>query len=404
MPDTLARPGTARMLAPDLARGFMLLLIALAHAPLLITGPEPVTFDERLPPAASLADQLVNLGMTVFVFSRSYPLFAALLGYGLVLVIESRRRRGEPETEIRARVRSRGWWMLVFGLGMAILVTPVEILGAYGLITVLLAGVLIRDDRALRKMIMILAGVAVLASIALGFMLSAGPGEQDQMMAIGHLGYAPADLAFRVVSWLMSVIINTALFPVALAVLVGVWAGRRRLLEEPERNLILLRRIVTVGLPISIFGAVPLALSNAGMLTAGHGWWAQAVHVLSGLAGGFAYAAIFGLIGGRVPPTAHWTRPLTAIGQRSLTCYIVMEAALIFISSTAFLGFGARVGPAGAAVIAIVAWLVAAVLANILHRLDRPGPAEWLLRRLVNRPRGQRPRDHDEEPARRSGE
>jgi uncharacterized membrane protein YeiB len=387
MTDTTDRPAPARMLAPDLARGFMLLLIALAHAPLLITGPETATYDERLRPGAGLADQLANLGLTLFVFSRSFPLFAALLGYGLVLVIESRRRRGEPDHEIRALVRRRGRWMLVFGLGMALLVTPVEILGAYGLITVLLAGVLIRDDRALRTAIMILAGIALLASVALGFMLSAGPGEQTYGAALGHLGYAPADLIFRLISWLMAVIINTALFPVALAVLVGVWAARRRLLEEPDRNLGLLRRIVAVGLPVSILGAVPLALINAGLWPAAHGWWAQAAHVITGLAGGFAYAAIFGLIGRRVSPTARWTRPLAAVGQRSLTSYIVMEAALILLSSTAFLGLGAGIGPAGASVIAVVAWLIAAVLANLLRLANRPGPAEWLLRRLVNRRR-----------------
>jgi uncharacterized membrane protein YeiB len=317
-----------------------------------------------------------------------------------VLVIESRRRRGEPDDEIRALVRRRGRWMLVFGLGMALLVTPVEILGAYGLITVLLAGVLVRDDRVLRNTIMILAGVAVVASVGLGFMLSAGPGDQGgPMMALGHLGYAPDDLIFRLISWLISVIINTTLFPVALAVLAGVWAGRRRLLEEPDRNLGLLRRIITIGLPVSIFGAVPLALSNVGLLTAGHGWWAQSVHVITGLAGGFAYAAIFGVIGRRVPPTARWTRPLAAVGQRSLTSYIVMEAALILLSSTAFLGLGARVGPAGAAMIAVVAWLIAAVLANLLRLANRPGPAEWLLRRLVNRRRAPA-EDREREPAR----
>lgn len=402
MADSTERPAAARMLAPDLARGFMLLLIAPAHAPLLITGPELTTFDERLRPTDGPADQLVNLILTIFVFSRSFPLFAALLGYGLVLVIESRRRRGEPDDEIRARIRRRGRWMLVLGLGMAVLVTPVEILGAYGLITILLAGVLVRDDRALRTVIMVLACAAVILSVPLGLMLSVGPGDQDPAMALGHLGYSPADLIYRLVSWGFAVVLNTTLFPVALAVLVGVWAARRRLLEEPDRHLGLLRLIIAVGLPVSIMGAVPLALTGAGTLGAEHSWWAQAVHVITGLGGGFAYAAIFGLIGRRVSPTARWTRPLTAVGRRSLTCYIVMEAALIMISSTAFLGFGARVGPAGAAIIALVAWLVAAVLANLLQLADRPGPAEWLLRRLVNR-RPARAEPRDREPAPKPG-
>ncbi|GAB3746135.1 DUF418 domain-containing protein [Microlunatus parietis] len=375
------------MLAPDLARGFMLLLIALAHAPLLITGQDLVNVDERLRPTGSLADQLANLGLTFFVFSRSFPLFAALLGYGLVLIIESRRRRGEPDDEIRSRVRRRGRWMLIFGLGMALLVTPVEILGPYGVITMLIAGVLVRDDRTLRRVIIVVAGIAVITSVVLGFLLSASPTEEAPALALGHLGYAPADLIYRLISWVSGVIINVTLFPVALAVLVGVWAGRRRLLEEPERNLGLLRRIIAVGLPVSIVGAVPLALINTGVLAPGHGWWAQALHVTSGLAGGFAYAAIFGLIGRRVPADARWARPLTAIGQRSLTCYIVMEAALILLSSTAFLGLGAWVGPAGSLLIALAAWLTAAIVANLLQAANRPGPADWLLRRLVNRPR-----------------
>lgn len=53
----------------------------------------------------------------------------------------------------------------------------------------------------------------------------------------------------------------------------------------------------------------------------------------TGLAGGFAYAAIFGLIGRRVPAAVRWTRPLTAIGRRSLTCCLVMEAALILLQA-----------------------------------------------------------------------
>src|SRR5688572_10161687 len=71
-----------RALAPDLARGTMLAVIALAHSQVLarpFLGPVPT-------PGPAL-DTAVQTLLTLFVDSRGYPMFAALFGYGLVQLL-----------------------------------------------------------------------------------------------------------------------------------------------------------------------------------------------------------------------------------------------------------------------------------------------------------------------------
>ena len=47
------------------------------------------------------------------------------------------------------------------------------------------------------------------------------------------------------------------------------------------------------------------------------------------------------------------------------------------------LGWGATLGTGGAAVVALCTWLVSVLLADLLRRAGRRGPAEVLLRRLT---------------------
>ena len=67
-----------RQLAPDLARGAMLLFIALVNAPGLAPGG----------PAQSAllqsAERVANALLSLFVHARAYPVFAIMFGYGLV--------------------------------------------------------------------------------------------------------------------------------------------------------------------------------------------------------------------------------------------------------------------------------------------------------------------------------
>lgn len=88
MTDPGAAPVASRAIAPDVARGAMLVLIALANV-------HVYAFDHALGPRGyprdlSVADQVVVVLQMLLVDGRAYPLFALLIGYGIVQL--SRRR------------------------------------------------------------------------------------------------------------------------------------------------------------------------------------------------------------------------------------------------------------------------------------------------------------------------
>src|ERR687890_1327016 len=99
-------PLGARALAPDAARGGMLLLIALANVHLYL-------YDRPLgvrlyPTGLTGADRVVAALQLTLVDGRAYPLFGVLFGYGIGQWA-ARRAGAEP-----ARVRSvgrRGAWL-----------------------------------------------------------------------------------------------------------------------------------------------------------------------------------------------------------------------------------------------------------------------------------------------------
>ena len=112
---------------------------------------------------------------------------------------------------------------------------------------------------------------------------------------------------------------------------------------------------------------------------------AYAVHSLTGIAGGLAYAAIVGLAAagmrsGRPGPIV---RALSACGQWSLTCYLLQSVIFVAVFAPYFGGLSTRVGDAAASGIAVLTWLATVVLAALLAPGGRRGPAEALLRRLT---------------------
>jgi uncharacterized membrane protein YeiB len=130
-----------RALAPDAARGAMLLLIALANVHLSL-------FDRPLgvrsyPAGLTGLDGVVAGVQLVLVDGRAYPLFGLLFGYGLGQLATRRAAAGVEERVVVRLVRRRGWWLVAIGAAHVVLLWSGDIVAAYGVLAVALGGMVV---------------------------------------------------------------------------------------------------------------------------------------------------------------------------------------------------------------------------------------------------------------------
>ncbi|MCE3554585.1 DUF418 domain-containing protein [Pseudonocardia sp. RS11V-5] len=365
---TAPLPLSARAVAPDLARGAMLLLIALANVHLFLSAAPGV---RGYPDDPGAVGGVITFLQMLLVDGRAYPLFALLVGYGAVQLA----RRWDEAAAIRL-LRRRGAWMVAFGAAHGILLFPGDIVGAYGLLLVLLARFLVRGAEVTLRT---LAAVGAAITILLG----AGTGLRTGALTVPSVATSGVGTAVRlhVGEWLAGTI-SSALFTAGMLA-VGALAARRGLLDEPERHRRLLVRVATGGLVVAVVAGLPLAVAAAG-------WWRPSVgpsallgvlHSVGGLAGGIGYAALFGLLATRAAGPVRGA--LVATGRRSLTFYLAQSMVFCALLPAWTLGLGARIGVPGAALLAVATWIASVLAATLLERAGGRGPAEVLLRRLT---------------------
>ena len=428
-------PASVRYPAPDVARGFMLLLIALANAPfwmvLLRTRAEVTGADA------------VWMGLrAAFVDHRSYPLFAMLFGFGLATMARRRIEAGPRSTAAvaadadpavahasaadtataratrsgasaatditdtatahraaiagaRRLIRRRGLWMLVFAAVHGALFMG-DIIGAYALIAVVLAGPIAGRGRRTQAVV---GGLS--AAVCLGYMLyigwflsvggvtvgTAGAAGGGVVGGIAEMLRGPLYPAVSLVLWAggtMVTILTSLTLPAAL---LGVRLADTDLLTRPDRH----RRALLVGgaaaLIVGAVGALPRILPSLGIgVPARVTVVASALDVATGMVGACGWLALLAAWAG--PGTgaplrgARWL--LSAVGRRSMTVYVGQSLlfALVF-------GLLARCGaPAPhqttAALIGVAVWAVlAGACAWMEHGGRTRGPLEILLRRAV---------------------
>jgi uncharacterized membrane protein YeiB len=390
-PDPGAVATADRVLAPDLARGGMLLLIALANVHVYVYGlpAGPRSYPRDL----SGVDAVVAAGQLMLVDGRAYPLFALLFGYGIWQLAARRAAVGLPPEAVVHLVRRRGWWMLLIGFLHALLLWAGDIVGAYGLTAVLLAGLLVAgSDRALLCTAVI--GTVVSGLALTGAALPPPPGTDAALPSMA-VESAPVAAAYRLAEWLAIGLVLSVLI-VFGAVAIGALAARRRILDEPQRHRTLLVRVAVGGIAIGVLGGLPLALMVAAGRDPGLEWLllAGALHGLSGYAGAIGYAAVFGLVAIHLAarsartarPEPAWARALQACGQRSLSCYLAQSVAFVALLPAWTLGLGEGLPLWTAALVGAGVWLVILLIADASARHGIRGPAEVLLRRLTYGP------------------
>ena len=161
-----------RALAPDLARGVMLLMIVLANTPWYLYGSTPGLTTVH-PDEGSVLDRVTQLLIITFVDSRVYPMFAFLFGYGMVQLFSRQVAAGTPAKVARRLLQKRNAWLLVFGFLHAALLWYGDVLGAYGLAGLVLVALFFkRRDKTLLIWAIALAGSLVTSMV---FALLAAP-------------------------------------------------------------------------------------------------------------------------------------------------------------------------------------------------------------------------------------
>ncbi|GAA0958882.1 DUF418 domain-containing protein [Actinocorallia libanotica] len=364
-----------RRLAPDLARGVMLALIAVANSAVYLYG-RPYGIRQHIVEHDLPNRVAAALSMT-FVDGRAYPMFAALFGYGMVQIWNRRRDDAEGLRILRRRSR----WLLLFGAAHAVLLFSGDVLGVYGLLGLVICLLLRVRDRTL----LVLAGAWLVPVALLSALAYSVPHDPEERAIFWSLAVEDplTALALRPVEWLMTPVGMTGVFTAGL---VGVWAARRDLMAVPDG---LMRRAAVGGPLIGALGGLPLGLAAIGVLDVegtGAVMALNAVHAVSGIAAGLGYAALIALLAQRIGTRrGPLVTALSACGRRSMTCYLLQSVVFVALLPPYAIGLGGRLGSAATVALALGTWAATVAVAECMRRAGARGPAETLLRRLTYR-------------------
>ncbi|MCO8273244.1 DUF418 domain-containing protein [Actinoplanes sp. TRM 88003] len=364
-----------RALAPDLARGLMLAFIALANSVVHLYA-RPYGVRQHIV-ESGLVDRIVSVVTVTTVDGRAYPMFAALFAYGVVQIMQRQRAAGASLADAKKLLRRRSWWLVAFGFAHALLLFPGDILGLYGVAGFILVALTGVSDRKL----LIAAGCwLVVVALGQGAAYMAPPSGERSFFWSFETADPLRAMALRPFEWLMT---PAGVLGVGSAILVGTWAARRGILSDPAAHRHLLRRTAVAGLTIAVLGGLPAGLAVGHFWSPGNLWGISALHAVTGVAGGLGYAALIGLVAIRARGTV--VTALAATGQRSLSCYLFQSVVFVALLAPWTLGLGATISTGAVALLALGTWLVSVVLADLLRRAGRRGPAEIVLRRLTYR-------------------
>lgn len=381
----------------DILRGFALFGILLVNMSFFkAPGAPPGLITEEV-----AVDRLVGLAILVFAQAKFFTLFSFLFGFGFSIQLLSARRRGVPFV---ARFARRLLALLLFGLAHAFLLWYGDILVLYALLGFVL---LLFRDRSPRALLIwasvLLIGPALLFAAGavvteLGRATAEGAAQIGQAEAefLAELRQQRAEdlqiygrgtygqiLAERVedLGDVYAFLLLQAP-PTFAMFLLGLYAGKRGILERVGEHLPLWRRVrfwgLGLGLPLN--GLVVLAQAQlgafSGLLVLGFNL------ALGGPILSLGYAAALVLLARREP----WRRrlaPLAATGRMALSNYLLQS----LICTSIFYGYGlglfGQVGAAAGLLLSIGVYALQLPLSACWLRRFRFGPVEWLWRSLT---------------------
>lgn len=395
-PGGLAHPTplSERSPAPDLARGMMLLLIALAHVPYFLYTARTGAIGVH-PVVGNAADRIAQALTLIVVDARVHTMFGFLFAYGIGQMYARQTGKGVSPTGARRLLRRRHLWMIVFGAVHAALLWQGDIIGVYGLIGLIMVPLFAgRTDRTLKVWIGVLLGLAAVFAVLNGLGAALAPAQaesvlvQQQRLSIAEPDYL-ASAVGRLPVWITTMVGGVVSMALPAAFLIGVLAARHRILDEPGRHLVLLRRLALYGVTAGWTTGAALALQHTGVVDTAAVTALSSLHFFAGIFTGVGYAALFGLIAHRLSVrgavSGRAARWIGALGRRSMSGYLAQSLAWGPVLAAWGLGLGAHLSSWSVALFAVAVWVTTVAVAAVMEHRGLRGPAEVALRRLTYR-------------------
>ncbi len=354
-------------------------------------------------------DKLAILLVDYAADDKFYTLFSFLFGLGFALQIIRAQARNAPFVRVYARRL-----IVLFLIGLAHVCVyrfwheALHIYAALGFALLLLR-------RASNRVVLTLAALFLLFVPALYFSVEAArelrPGNPETAAAdtrdmvrrnseawargeaeVWHVTRATVGefAAYRARTWLSSGIAeNTQPFtyfawysPILGLFLLGLYVGRRRILEDTTAHRKFIRRTMLWGLAIGLPGTLAgLTLRLVGGPVA-QPLLVYLVYFIAAPALTFFYAALIVLLW----QSGHWRRllaPLAAAGRTALSGYVGQSVVALLIFSGFGLGWYGRTPPTVVVNLTVLLFLGQLLLCNLWLRRFRFGPLEWLWRSLT---------------------
>ncbi|MGW4352992.1 DUF418 domain-containing protein [Nocardia sp. NPDC004582] len=363
MTDERAIPKVPRLRELDALRGFALGGILLVNIEIMS---DPSGF---VPGAAMTVSEAL-------FHNKFYVLFSFLFGYSLTMQFRSAVRAGASG---RGRTVRRCIALMAIGVAHAVFFFTGDVLFGYGAIgLVLLALGRLRPRGALQVAAALYGiGTLIIAVMAVaGQDVGVSATERERLLDIARAGWRTAAVwRWELFTDRLPTFLLFGLFNVLPLFLVGLAAGKARLLESPARYLPWLPRAqwigFGIGLPISALAAMTHWLPLAG---------------LSVIAGPLVAAAYGATLLRIIHDHPRVTDVFAPAGRIAATVYIGQS----LITSLIFTGYGfalaGRLSDWTVLSLAVVLYAAQLALASPWTRHHRYGPIEYLLRAITYGP------------------
>lgn len=370
-----------RSLAPDIARGGMLLFIALANVPVHLWGMTQDKYNHNT--GQSTADHIAYFIEQLLIADRSRPMFAILYGFGIAVMASRMFARGMEAKAVRKVLRRRSWWLILFGFVHAMLLFFGDILAPYGAAGLIALFFVHLSDKGLKKWLWwTSAYVVVIGAPLMAFAYSS---PQPPTSSTGSL-YLDQIITGAVASPVatLAIVVTGSFFPLIIA---GMMLQRAGVLNHPEDHLPVLKKLFVSGMVVNVLSSLPVALIGLGAWAPSDGLWIGALYLtlLGGMYAGLGYICGFALLAHKLRGYGRRGVPgaLAAVGERSLTSYLLQSIIMAPLLAAWGFGLGEHLGYLGAFGYAFGTWLVTVAIAVLMDKAGKRGPFEVVLRRLT---------------------